>query len=137
MKKFSIVSAMLLVFAIISTACAGGGAGGVSTSLKVDMSEFSFAPTSFSVPAGKEITLELKNSGSIRHDFIILKKGVVLPGKFDAEKQMDDVYFHAVLDSGKAQTFTFMAPSEAGEYQVICGIAGHFQAGMTATLIVK
>jgi len=133
MQKF-LVAIALMLFAIICTACAG--AGGVSTSVKVDMSEFSFTPTSFSVPAGKQVTLELKNSGSIQHDFIILKKGVVLPGKFDAEKQIDDVYFRAMLDSGKAETFTLIAPGEAGEYQVICGIAGHFQSGMTATLIV-
>src|SRR4051794_25144824 len=110
-KVFAVIG---IVLALLLTACAGG-ASGPSTPLKVEMSEFMFEPASLSIPAGKQITLELKNSGAIQHDFIILKKGVVLPGKFDQEKQMDDIYFHAMLDANQAQTFTFTAPTEVGE----------------------
>jgi uncharacterized cupredoxin-like copper-binding protein len=49
---------------------------------------------------------------------------------------MDDIYFHAMLDSNHADTFTFRAPAEAGDYQIVCGIPGHFQAGMIAKLTV-
>jgi len=125
-----------LVLAVMATACDAGASGSVSTKLKVEMSEFSFAPSSFMVPAGEEITLELKNSGSIKHDFIILKEGITVNGRFDSEKRQDDIYFHAALDSDKTDTFTFTAPTGEGEYQVICGIAGHFQAGMTGKLTV-
>jgi uncharacterized cupredoxin-like copper-binding protein len=95
-----------------------------------------FTPTDYAIPAGQQITLELKNSGAIVHDFIILKKGVVIQGSFDQDKQKDDVYFQAKLDSNQADTFTFTAPAEAGDYQIICGIPGHFQAGMIAKLTV-
>ena len=129
--------ALLALCGLLLAGCGGPGlATGPSTKLNVEMNEFSFTPMSFSVPAGKQITLQLKNSGSIQHDFIILKKGVVLQGKFDHEKQMDDVYFSAILDSGKADKFTFTAPTEPGTYVIVCGIAGHFQAGMTGTLTV-
>lgn len=136
MKKLSIIPMLLLAFSLLVACSAMDGTNGPSTNLKIDMSEFAFLPKDVSVPAGQQITLELKNSGSIEHDFIILKKGVVLQGKFDHEKQSDDVYFHAILASGKADTFTFMAPSEPGKYDIVCGIAGHFQAGMTGTLTV-
>lgn len=138
MKKIAIVMVTILAFGLLLTACAGAGsAGSPSTTLKIEMSEFMFEPKALTIPAGQQITLELKNSGAIQHDFTILKKGVVLPGKFDQDKQMADVYFHATLDSGKIGTFTFMAPSEPGEYQIICGLPGHYQSGMTATLTVK
>jgi uncharacterized cupredoxin-like copper-binding protein len=136
MKKISIVMLIVLVFSVLLTACGGSGTGDTSTTLRIDMSEFAFEPETLTVPAGQQIRLDLKNIGSIEHDFIILKKGVVLPGKFDHHEQVNDVYFHAMLDAGKADTFTFTAPTEPGEYQVICGIAGHFQAGMFGSLTV-
>lgn len=135
MQKIS-VAIILLALSILSVACGAGGLGSVSTDLEVEMSEFSFTPTSFTIPAGKEITLELKNSGSIEHDFIILKKDAVVRGSFNYEKQKDDIYFDTLLDSDKTGTFTFTAPAEPGEYQIICGIAGHFQAGMVGKLTV-
>lgn len=134
MKKVSAFVLIGLVLSILLTAC-GGGQGG-STTLDIEMSEFAFTPASFTIPAGQQITLKLKNSGSIQHDLIILKKGVVVKGSFDQHKQPDDIFFHAMLDSSKVDTFTFTAPAEAGEYQIVCGIAGHFQAGMIAKLTV-
>ena len=134
MKKVSVLIVILLILSILMTACAN--AQGVSTTLNIEMSEFRFTPTQFTIPAGQQITLKLKNSGSIMHDFIILKAGAVVSGSFDHNKQMGDIFFHAMLDSGKADTFTFSAPAEPGEYQIICGIAGHFQAGMIAKLTV-
>lgn len=138
MQKLSPFWLVAILASTLLAGCAGAPApAGATTTLSIEMNEFSFSPASFSVPAGKQIKLQLKNSGSIQHDFIILKKGVVLPGKFDSDKQADDVYFHAVLDSGKSDSFTFTAPDEPGEYQVICGIAGHFQAGMIASMTVE
>jgi len=137
MKKFHVFGVAILAIALLCAACGQAApAAGAITRLKVEMSEFTFMPASYSVPAGKQITLELKNSGSITHDFLILKKGVTLQGKFDRDTQAQDVYFDASLDSQKTQTFTFTAPTEPGDYQVICGVPGHFQSGMTATLTV-
>jgi uncharacterized cupredoxin-like copper-binding protein len=136
MKKI-IAAGITLVLCIIVTACGGSPASSPSTTLNVDMNEFMFTPAGYAIPAGQKITLELKNSGSIEHDFLILKKGVKVIGSFDHEKQMDDIYFHAVLGAGKSGEFTFTAPTEAGEYQIICGILGHFQAGMIASLTVQ
>src|SRR5687767_6191968 len=136
MKKVFVIPALLLAFSLLAACAATDGSDGPSKTLKIDMSEFMFLPRDVSVPAGQQITLDLKNSGSIEHDFIILKKGVVLQGKFDHEQQMDDVYFHAELDSGKADEYTFTAPTDPGTYVIVCGIAGHFQAGMAGTLTV-
>ncbi len=130
----NIVVVIALALAVLLTACAGENSP--TTHLKIDMSEFMFTPTNYTVPAAQEITIELKNSGSIKHDFIILKKGITIQGSFNQEKQKDDIYFHAILESEKEGAFTFTAPAEAGEYQIICGIPGHFQAGMIARLTV-
>ena len=135
MKKM--IAAIALILSIVLAACGAAATNNSTPTLNVDMNEFMFTPTSYSIPAGQKITLELKNSGSIEHDFIILKKGVEIKGSFNQENQMNDVYFHAMLEAGKSGEFTFTAPAEAGEYQIICGVLGHFQAGMIGSLTVK
>ncbi len=133
-----IIVLILVFLSITLTGCSAGAASnGASTTLNVEMNEFTFNPTNYTIPAGQKITLKLKNSGEVAHDFIILKKGVEIKGSFDHDKQMDDMYFHAMLDPGKSGEFTFTAPAEPGEYQIICGVLGHFQAGMIASLTVQ
>lgn len=136
MKKL-LISMIILIFANLLVSCATGASGPApSTTLKVDMSEFVFTPTEYAVPAGQTITVKLENSGDIQHDFIILKKGIQVKGKFDHEKQMNDILFHAMLEAKQSGEFTFIAPSEPGEYEIVCGVMGHFQAGMTGKLTV-
>ncbi len=38
---------------------------------------------------------------------------------------------------GATKTETFTAPSEPGTYTIVCGISGHLENGMEATLTVK
>ena len=71
MKKYSILVAIVIGLSMVVSACGGGGA---STNLRVEMMEFMFNPNDFTVPAGKEITLELSNGGAVVHDFIIMQK---------------------------------------------------------------
>jgi len=41
------------------------------------------------------------------------------------------------IDDGASATVVFAAPTKPGEYEVVCGVAGHMEAGMTAKLIVQ
>lgn len=136
MRK-NITTSILIMLVILLTGCGGKAAAGrPSTKLIVDMNEFMFEPTSYTIPAGQEITIDLKNSGAVEHDFTIMKKGIEIKGSFDPEKYANDMVFHATLPTMQSGTFTFTAPTEPGEYQVICGIVGHFQAGMIGSLTV-
>lgn len=132
MKRFSTLVALVLVF---SLALAGCGGGGPSTNLKVNLTEFMFSPNDFTVPAGQEITLELSNTGSVVHDFIIMKHGTSVGDEF-GDEDVANIYWKAELEPGATSTYTFTAPSEPGDYQVVCGVSGHYQAGMVATLTV-
>ena len=132
MRRTSTLLAILLVFSLALAACGGGGA---STNLRVDLIEFMFNPNNFTVPAGQEITLELSNNGAVVHDFIIMKNGTNVGGDFGDDDEAN-IYWKAELDPGSSGSYTFTAPSEPGEYQVVCGIPGHYLAGMVATLFV-
>jgi uncharacterized cupredoxin-like copper-binding protein len=113
------------------TAC-----GAKSTTLNVDMKDFSFSPDTFSVPAGAKVTLNLKDSGALEHEFVIMlrEKGATLP--FDEDDETNIYWEHELLP-GESAKLEFTAPSAPGEYEVVCGTAGHLEQGMRATLTVK
>jgi len=123
------------LLAVLVAACSSDGA---STEISAEMTDFQFSPTSWTVPAGEEITIELTNNGSVGHEFVILQPGVTIAGEeelpaTEEELLAEFVYWEDEVDAGETKTVTFTAPP-AGEYQVICAIEGHFTAGMEGTL---
>lgn len=121
-----IVLAMVAMAAIVLAACApqgstGGSAGGGETKIVVELSEMKFAPPTIEVPAGKQVTLELRNRGSLDHDLVVdainLRSRVVKPGQ--------------------SQSLT-IGPFPAGTtHDFYCSVTGHKAAGMVGRLIVK
>ncbi|HEX6221850.1 MAG TPA: cupredoxin domain-containing protein [Acidimicrobiia bacterium] len=123
------------LLAVLVAACSSDGA---STEINAEMTDFQFSPTSWTVPAGEEITIELTNNGSVEHEFVILQPGVTISGEdelpaTEEELLAEFVYWEDEVEAGETKTVTFTAPP-AGEYQVICAIEGHFTAGMEGTL---
>jgi len=134
MKKYLSLIVVLLIASFALTAC-GGGSSKYSTSLDVDLVEFVFEPTTFTIPAGQEITITLHNNGAIEHELVIMKFGQAVSEPFD-DNDEDNIYWEAEVEPGESGTFTFTAPSDVGTYQVVCGISGHLEAGMVAELFV-
>jgi len=112
------------------TAC-----GPKSTTLDVEMNEFKFIPDAFTVPAGAIITLNLKNTGVLEHEYVIIVMGkdVTLPFNEDDEA---NIYWEQELPAKESATVQFTAPDQPGTYQIVCGTAGHLEQGMKATLTV-
>jgi plastocyanin len=121
---------------LILSAC--GAAGGPSTSLQLTMTDFAFAPNMLTVPAGQEITLRITNNGAVAHDFMIMRQGYELSSHDHAgpEAHANAFWEQEQLAAGETVLSKFTAPSEPGEYQIICGVAGHLEAGMVGTLVV-
>ena len=137
MKTRKSMALLLVVLAVALAACSGGGA---STDIEVDMKEFVFDPQSWEIPAGEEITITLTNSGTIAHEWVLLKPGVTIASEADlpeTEEELlsDFVYWEEEVEPGDTATFTFTAPAE-GTYQIVCAIPGHFNGGMKGNLTV-
>lgn len=135
MKKkigISATGVLILLAALLLSAC---GAQAQKVERTVTMKEFAFEPETVEVPAGAEVTLHLSNTGALEHEYVIIKPGqqVTLPFDIDDEEK---VYWEKELDKGLAETVTFTAPDEPGEYTVVCGTPGHLEAGMQARLVV-
>lgn len=126
MFKKLLVLAVVLATAAFMVACGGGGGddkdaapagGGASAATKVEIVDLAFKPESLSATAGKEVTLELKNSGAQPHTFTIT--GLVDSGR---------------IETGQSKTVSF-TPGQAGSLTFFCTV--HGQGTMSGKLTVN
>jgi len=125
---------LVLVFALSMT-LAGCGKPGPTTDLEVNMTEFTFTPAEFTIPAGEEITLTATNNGAVVHEFVIFKLGTDAGDHFGDEDEAN-IYWEMEALPGESKTLTFTAPGEPGAYYVTCRTEGHLEAGMSGEIIV-
>ena len=121
---------MLLILVLPFTACNNS-----PIILNVTLKDYSYTPNTFTVPAGKQITLNLNNQGFVSHMFIIFKLGTDAGEKYGPEDEQN-IYWKVEVLPGKSATAKFTAPTEPGEYYVTCGLGGHHEVGMSGTLVV-
>ena len=134
MKKVSLLIVVAMLATLVLAACSGSGGGGGAT-LDVTLTEFSFTPNTWTVNAGQQVTVNIKNTGTVTHDWTIMKTPI--SGSFTDADKADEIWASPMVAAGQSQTATFTAPSTPGTYQVVCTEAGHFEAGMQGTLTVK
>lgn len=133
MKKFALLT-MFLVVSILLAGCGGGG-GSASDKINVTMTDFHFTPDAFAIQAGKEISFSGRNNGAVAHDFVIMKLGTTVGDSYETADE-PNVFWEIEIPAGQSVDATFTAPTEPGEYEVLCAIPGHYQAGMFGKLTV-
>jgi uncharacterized cupredoxin-like copper-binding protein len=132
-----------LVLTVLLTGCAGAGVSQAgATELTVEATDFAYNPASITVPVGQPVTLTLKNTGKVEHDFVVDKINVTDVEASDSGPAMHhqmggtaeyDLHFFA--RAGDTETLQFTA-LESGTYEIYCTIEGHKEAGMIGKLIV-
>ncbi len=140
MKKLWLILCLTLLLSLVLTACSSSGGnipntGGSSTSVNVTMTEFKFDPSTITVSAGKQVTVNLKNTGTVAHTFTVMSKPV--NGSFTSADQANVLFDSGLIQPSSSKTVTLTAPSTAGSYEYICTVPGHLEAGMKGNLIVK
>jgi uncharacterized cupredoxin-like copper-binding protein len=134
---------ILLVFIslILLSACAAQPSK-PATGTAIEMTDFAYNPSSITVPAGEPVTLTLKNTGNIEHDFVVdkidAKTEVIQDSGSDAhhahgEEQNYDL--HVSANAGDTSVIQ-LTISEPGTYKVFCSVEGHEEAGMIGELVV-
>lgn len=123
-RRTILISAALAAIALLSVACGGGastsgGGGGNAVNVTVTMTEFKFDPATINAAPGQTVNVTMVNKGSIKHTFVI-----------------PDVKVTFSADPGQTVTKSFTAPA-AGTYKIECDEAGHKEAGMVGSLVVK
>ena len=118
----------------VLTACSASASA--ATTLNISMTEFAFSPNTFTIPAGKPISITIRNNGAVVHSFIIMKSGYVINGSFTDADKTNIFWEEPQIAPGQSVTDKFTAPGDPGVYQIICGIPGHLESGMVAKLTV-
>ena len=131
MKKILASTVLVLALSLILTAC-----GSKKATLNVTTTDTGYDSPTYTVPAGVEVTVKMTNNGVLEHEFAILKLGEHVTPPF-GDKDEDKILWELdAVQAGTTKSGTFTAPTEPGEYDIICGVPGHIELGMTATLIV-
>jgi uncharacterized cupredoxin-like copper-binding protein len=104
---------------------AGGSTGGSALqTIQISEKEYSFNPSTITVPKSGTYAFEVTNKGTITHAFVIEESG-----SEGSEAKTGDI----APGSRKTVNFTF----EAGKrYEMYCPIDGHKTEGMAGTISV-
>jgi len=87
--------------------------------LRINATDFAFAPKEIHLKEGESVVLALINKGALEHDL-----------------QFDPSNLHLHTKVGGAARSVFTAPQK-GSYEMFCSIAGHKEQGMVLKLIVE
>lgn len=132
---------LLAVVTFLLAACAGAPQAGIEPQeITLKAGDISYAAPTLEVTAGQPVKLTLINEGALEHDFSIKKIAVTNVkdsnegGHAGHSGALGDL--HTSAEPG-GQAILEFTPTEAGTYEFYCTVAGHKEAGMVGTLIVK
>lgn len=110
-----LIAALALV--LVLAACGGGGSSPVNVTIIGE--DIKFSPTTIEAQVGQTVNLTLDNQGALDHSLYIDEFNVKI---------------EAAPGQKASASFT---PNAAGTYEFYCHVAGHTEAGMVGSLIVK
>ena len=132
---------ILVVLAIALTAC--GGPQSTVKEVSLDAQDITFSADTLEVTAGQPVKLTLNNTGALEHDFSIIEIPLAKSaeqsdpmGGHDMSGLAVEPELHVAASPGDSATIEF-TPTKAGTYEFFCTTAGHKEAGMIGTLVVK
>lgn len=108
--------------------------------VRVTMSDtLRFDPAQLTLKRGDTVTFVVHNAGRLRHEFVIgteaaLGEHAAMMKKHPGMEHDEPYMAHVAPGKTQRISWTF---SEAGHFLAGCLIAGHWEAGMKATLHVK
>jgi plastocyanin len=102
------------------------GGGQAQTNPTIEMVDIAFKPNDVTIPANTDVTVTLKNTGALPHNFSITDKN---------NPNVPNLNISVDVQPGQSQTVTINAP--AGDYYFFCNVSGHEAAGMYGTLHVQ
>ncbi|MBK7894488.1 MAG: hypothetical protein IPJ90_06295 [Anaerolineaceae bacterium] len=84
-------------------------------------------PPVWNVNAGGQVAVQLTNNGTTQHNWAVIKMDAEMPATFDSAANADLILHETgLVDAGSDFRETFVAPTEPGDYLVICTVAGHY-----------
>jgi uncharacterized cupredoxin-like copper-binding protein len=128
---------LLAAVFLLTAGCSSTNQSGTTQSLAdqpdltVSMFEWGFGPSTMSLDAESNVTVEFRNDGSLLHEWAVLAR----PIEVETDFVRDAVIASISVEPGAVTVLQFATPGP-GTYQIICPISGHLSQGMEGELIV-
>ena len=148
--KATLLLIIATLLSVVLAACGGNGdsseadSSAAPASLEVTMHDIYYGdsndnaanPPVWNAPAGGRAQIKAENVGALEHNWAIVEKGATLPDVISDVAEVEDVILFDIgtVAAGASETVRFDVP-EAGEYTIICTVAGHYPA-MQGKLVV-
>jgi len=127
-RKHFVFALLALAGALMLVACGGGGSPATSAPqarlIDVTAADFTFTPASYTATTGEQLTFNVDNEGTLEHNFVVLDPSGAELARLDG------------IGVGQTKALNF-SPTSAGQYTIICDVAGHREAGMEASFTVS
>lgn len=148
MKLLKLLAAIAIFTTLFFVACGGGEEASSepeAVTIEVTQNDNYYGstpdnatnPPQWNVNAGGQVVIELTNNGTTEHNWAVIRMGVDMPDTFITEEHSDLILRETgLLPAGETFRESFFAPEEAGEYLVICTVAGHYPS-MQGRLVVQ
>lgn len=107
-------------------------------SVSIELNEFSFTPAALTFEAGTPYVLTIRNTGKEKHYFTAHEfyRAIATRKAETPESEIKAPFFTAIeIFPGKEAELLFI-PVTPGDYEFICEIEGHADAGMRGTITV-
>ena len=131
---------LIVVFALTLAACSSTNKatldGPNKATLNVKATEAGYDASSYVVPAGADVTVHFTNDAPLPHEFAVLKKGEHVTPPYQKKDEVK-IMWKLTSQTGETRSDIFKAPTEPGEYDIICTFPGHLEYGMKAKLVVE
>ena len=134
--RIAILAGLGLSLGLAGMAAAwAGGVGAAPRSAEIDIHYSHFGPSTLTVPAGTPITILLKNTDPIDHEWIVGDAATHERHRTGTEPVHGSRPTEVSIPAGQSRetTVTFNQP---GTYLYICHLPGHEAYGMVGTLVV-
>ena len=140
--KLRLLSLLALAAAFLA-ACSGSSASSQPVEIMLQASGMTYQQATIEVTAGQPVKLTFQNTDALEHDFSIMEIPVAMMGAtqeampgHDMSGMANAPELHVAAMMNQTSTLEF-TPTKPGTYEFFCTVAGHKEAGMKGTLIVK
>jgi uncharacterized cupredoxin-like copper-binding protein len=130
--------ASLVVFGAGAAALASGFGVKPATSIEIVIRYSHFEPSEITVPAGVPVTITIRNTDPIGHEWIVGDPAIQAIHRVGTELLHPSRPTEVVIPAGESRTTTVtFEPAAPGWIQYICHLPGHEAYGMVGNVTIQ
>jgi plastocyanin len=128
--------ATVVALAVGTVALANGAGRSVATSVEIVIRYSHFEPAAITVPVGVPVTITLRNTDPIDHEWIVGDEAVHAIHRVGTELLHPSRPTEVMIPAGESRTTTVTFEA-AGTLQYICHLPAHEAYGMVGTVTIR